>query len=316
MNRLQPLLGLSLALLVASPLTQAQESGTRLDPPDAVLATRGTAVVQVADIDAFIEHVPVKDRPAVVGSDERINTVLQGILLNRQLHEVAVEAGLDQSEKVQREIQLAREQVLARHALKHVVERRATAELETLANEAYLADQAKYVVPESREVQHILVGTKERTDEEARALIEQILAEARKPGADFDALVIEHSEDSAKLENTGRYVIDATTAPLMDPAFVAGVEAMQEEGAISGPVSGMHGYHILRLVKYQPRRQLSFAEARPQIIENLRAAYAKRVEDEYVSSLRTQQPEIDDGVAQRLKTRYRQAVLAPALQTP
>lgn len=315
MNRLHTL-GLGLTLALASTAGLTQDAGSRLDMPDTILATRGTAEVRVSDIDAFIEHVPVKDRAAVVGSDERINNILQGILLNRQLYKVAVDAGLDQNEKVQAEIQLAREQVLSRHALKHVVQRKAVSELDTLAQEAYLADQAKYVVPEAREVQHILIGTRERTDEEARALLERLLVEARKPGADFDALVIEHSEDSAKLENTGHYVIDPSTAPLMDPAFVAAVEAMQDVGDIRGPVAGMHGYHILRLVKYQARRQLSFDEVRPLITEELRAAYAKRIEDEYVSTLRAQDPEIDDGVAQRLKSRYKQAILAPGLQAP
>jgi parvulin-like peptidyl-prolyl isomerase len=294
----------------------AAETSIRLDTPETLLAARGTAEVLVADVDAFMEHVPQRDRSAVVSSDERVTTLLQGMLLNRQLTHEAEKNKLHENAKVQREIQLAREQVLARHAIKTFVESKPPADLEQLAREAYMADKSKFVTPEIRVVQHILVNNRERSDEDAKALIAKIETEARAPDANFDALVKKYSDDAGKAQNEGFYKIDAESEPKMDASFVAGARSVQTAGEISAPVPGMYGYHLIRLVNLQEQRQLSFDESKNALMDALRAAYNKRVEDEYVSDLRAQNPEIVTEVAQRLKTRYNQTPLAPTSKTP
>lgn len=300
--------------LGASPASDVKS--TALDMPQTLLAARGTAEVLVMDVDAFMEHVPVRDRAAIVQSDERVTTFLQGILLNRQLTYIAEQQKLHEKEVIQREIQLAREQVLARHALKHYVASKPPGDLEPLAREAYLADKSKYVSPEIRVVQHILINNRERSDDEAKALITRIEAEARAPGADFTDLVTKYSEDRGKVQNNGIYRIDKDAEAKMDAAFVGGARTINQEGEISRPVPGMYGYHLIKLVNLRPERQLSFEESKPAMLESLRAAYNKRVEDEFVSDLRTQNPEIVTEVAQRLKNRYIQTPLAPAPADP
>lgn len=314
---MKPMLLAALALTSACTLAMAQPASqedtvTSIDPPQTLLANRGTAEVEVQDIDAFMEQVPVRDRNSVAQSDDRMATVLQGILLNRQLANEAAKNQLDQLPVVQREIQLAREQVLARHALKHYVASKPPGNLEQLARESYLTDKSKFVSPEVRVVQHILINNRERSDEEAKQLIAQVEAEAHAPGADFAALVEKYSEDGTKIQNSGIYRIDREAEEKMDRSFVAGARTINEINAISKPVPGMYGYHLIRLVNLRPERQLTLEESLPSIMESLRAAYNKRVEDEYVSDLRTQNPEIVTEVAQRLKTRYTQTPLAPA----
>ena len=294
-----PLLAQSTAPTPVAPLAIAT-----LDAPQTLLAARGTAEILVADIDAFMEHVPARDRAAVVSSDERVATLLQGMLLNRQLAKSAEEQKLHEAPNVQREIQLAREQVLARHALRHFVESKPAGDLEQLALEAYKSEKSKYLLPEVRLVQHILINNQDRTDEEAKALISKVEAEARATGADFTELVQKYSDDSGKIDNKGFYRIDAESEPKMDPAFVGGARSVNQAGAISKPFVGMYGYHLIRLESLQEARQLSFEESKAKIIDGLRASYNKRVEDEYVSDLRTQNPEIVTEVAQRLKSRY------------
>jgi parvulin-like peptidyl-prolyl isomerase len=281
------------------------------DHPQTLLAARGTAEVLVADVDAFMEHVPERDRAAVVSSDERIATFLQGMLLNRQLSAEAVKHGLHESEVVQRELQLAREQVLARHAIKHHVASKPATNLEQLAREAYMVDKSKFATPEVRLVQHILINNSERSDAEALERVAKVQAELGKPDANFDELVQTWSDDQGKLSNNGYYRIDAESEPKMDPSFVAGARTVNEVGAITKPIVGMYGYHLIRLASLQQAKQLSFEEAKPGLIQSLQAAYNKRVEDELVSDLRAQNPEIVTEVAQRLKSRYGKPPTAP-----
>lgn len=317
MNRM---LALTLSLALLSGALSAQDAPQAAseavptetkDHPQTVLAARGTAEVLVADVDAFMEHVPERDRAAVVSSDERIATFLQGMLLNRQLTDEAVKHGLHELPGVQRELQLAREQVLARHAIKHHVASKPAANLEQLAREAYMADKSRFATPEVRLVQHILINNSERSDEEAQALIAKVEAEVRAPDANFDELVQKYSDDQGKLTNNGYYRIDPETEPKMDASFVVGARTVNEVGAITKPVLGMYGYHLIRLASLQEARQLSFDEAKAGLIQSLQAAYNKRIEDEYVSDLRAQNPEIVTEVAQRLKSRYGKAQTVP-----
>ena len=170
---IRPLFAAMLCVFSCAALTQQAPlaEGTAVKPvsklatPDTVLATRGDAELLVADIDAFVAQVPPKDRAAVVATEERVTTLMQNLLLSRQLANDVRKKGLDQDPKVQRELMLATEKVLARHALAHYVQSKPQPKLEQLAKETYLSDKSKFVSPEKRTVQHILVNNKDRNDE-------------------------------------------------------------------------------------------------------------------------------------------------------
>lgn len=316
---------LGLGLLAAGQLALAEDTAAtaapaaepaattdhKLDAPTTVLATRGDAFVIVQDIDAFAAQVPARDRSAVVATEERVTTLLQNLLLNRQLANEATKLGLDKDPVAQREIQIATEKVLARRALEHHVQSQKQPNLEQLARETYLSDKSKFMSPMSRRVQHILINNKERSDPEARALIDKIAAEVAAPGADFDALVMQYSEDPGKGNNKGYYPIDDTMEGKMDPAFLAAAKGLSKVGEVTEPVNGMFGYHLIKLTEDHPPRQLSFDEVRAQLMEQLRAAWQKRVQDEHTETLRQQPAEIDVEAAKELPNRYRLSPLAP-----
>lgn len=300
----------------SAPAAAAPAAPTALAPGNTVLATRGDAVIEVADIDAFAAQVPPRDRSAVVGTEERVTTLLQNLLLNRQLANEFVKLGLDKDPLVQRELRIATEKVLARRSLEHYVEQQPKPNLEQLARETYLTDKSKFKTPESRAVQHILINNKDRSDAEALKLVDQVAAEAAQPGADFEALVMKYSDDPAKSSNRGIYGIDDTADGRMDPAFLTAARGLAQVGDIAPHVSGIYGYHVMKLVDHKEPRQLTFDEVKAPLMEQLRAAYNKRLQDEHTEALRLQDPEIDVDVARGLSTRYQQSPLAPAAAAP
>lgn len=105
------------------------------------------------------------------------------------------------------------------------------------------ADDAGYYA-----VKHILLDTKEATDEEKaqkKAEIEGLLAQIKASGnneALFDKLMKEHTEDPGIATNPDGYTFQANTN--IDPAFEEAVLAL-EPGQLSEVVEGMHGYHIM-----------------------------------------------------------------------
>jgi peptidyl-prolyl cis-trans isomerase SurA len=81
-----------------------------------------------------------------------------------------------------------------------------------------------------------------RTKEEARAHAREILAEARKPGADFAALARKHSEDGTARRGGD---IGLFTPGQMDPAFEKAAFAL-DPWKISDLVETAQGFHIIR----------------------------------------------------------------------
>ena len=97
----------------------------------------------------------------------------------------------------------------------------------------YEKNKAQYSQPESREVRHILVKTKEQADD----LYAQL-----QNGGDFAALAKKYSEDTGSKANGGKLTISKgqTVAPFDQTAFLLA------ENEISKPVKTEFGYHIIQ----------------------------------------------------------------------
>lgn len=126
-----------------------------------------------------------------------------------------------------------------------------------------LVEKLPFTEPDSLTVQHVLIGTKKRTSEEAKKLANEVLLKA-KNGADFASLVKAHSEDPGSINNDppGSYVLANDGKPKPTPTainradFVAGFTAVAfslDVGDIAmvpfDAELSSHGYHILKRVK-------------------------------------------------------------------
>lgn len=97
------------------------------------------------------------------------------------------------------------------------------------------------------------------------ALINQLAARLRN-GEDFNSLVATYSEDEATKKIGGD--LNYFAQERMLPAVFAAAEQLQP-GALSPPVRSRLGFHLLRLTDRKPARQLSLAEASPEIADCL-----------------------------------------------
>lgn len=121
----------------------------------------------------------------------------------------------------------------------------------------YAAHKSQYTQPETREVQHILVGS--------RALAQQILQKLRA-GASFDKLAKRYSTDTSNKDQGGRMTIQrGQTVPPFDKAAFS-----MKTGALAGPVKTQYGWHVIRaLGDVQKAKTQSFAAVKESIRQQL-----------------------------------------------
>ncbi len=145
-------------------------------------------------------------------------------------------------------------------------------DLEKLALETFKANPERFQEPERVQAQHVLVSTKNRSDEEAKARAAEVLAKARS-GVAMDVLAAEYSDDPSAERNKGdlgTFPRGRMVKPFEDAAF-----ALRKEGDLAGPVKTDFGYHVIRLVSHRAASTIPFDSVKEKLIEEERAKFRR-----------------------------------------
>lgn len=144
-----------------------------------------------------------------------------------------------------------------------------------------------YSRPAMVQASHILIGTDETMAQEdktaARKKAETILAEARKPGADFAALAGQHSTGPSRT-NGGDLGFFPREGALVEP-FAAAAFALKK-GEISDIVETRFGYHIIKVTDKKAAVVVPLKRASETIREQLRTEKIGDLKRRRVAELR------------------------------
>lgn len=301
------------AWLLATLLTGAPVLASAVDAPAVsstaapatqVVVRQGDASVTLADVDAYAATMPDDLRAGIFYSEERIEKVLNQMLLTRQLADEARTSGLTDDPLVKTELELAVNQALAaaqRRALRKEFEQKVP-DQSALAHERYIADPKSFAVSKEVDVRHILISTNQRSDAEAKALAEKLLAELRAKPDDFVKDVKKYSDDPSKTRNHG--LIRGANSDRLAVPFRDASAALTHAGEIVGPVKTSYGYHIIKAVKVVPAHQRSFAEVKPELVQKLRDRWVDQQMAEHLGKLRGKDIQVNDKLVRSLLQRY------------
>jgi peptidyl-prolyl cis-trans isomerase C len=156
------------------------------------------------------------------------------------------------------------------------------------AKKYYEENKAKYKQREQVRASHILLKVA-RTDaadvkEAQRKKAEDLLKQAKKPGADFAALARESSQGptAPKGGDLGAFSRGRMVKEFEDAAFKAKV------GQVIGPVETKFGFHIIKVFEKTPERQRTYDEVKDSILTSLKARAKSRATREILRTMKTE----------------------------
>lgn len=266
------------------------------------LASQGGQTLSFDDIDQAVAKVPEADRVGFINSPKRIQALILSLLLQKQLAADAVKSGVVMTPEIESAKGADKIQLLAKAQMDHFRDNIKIPDLSALAQEEYIAHKEKYVAPANFDVQQVFVSTESRTNAEARVIADDVEQQAKSGKIEFDALVAKYSDEPSKAQTLG--IIKNAGKRAVQGDLATAVDALLTPGSISPPVETASGYYVLKLLARLPQRQMSFDDAREQILESLKGEYVKKAIADYVDTLRNNPLDADQDKINSLRTRY------------
>ncbi len=154
------------------------------------------------------------------------------------------------------------------------------------ADDFYQKNPQKFQKPEQVRASHILVSVPQDakpevvTEKQKQA---QAIADRVKKGEDFSKLAEQLSEDPSAKENKGD--LSYFSKDQMVPEFANAAWAMKKD-EISNPVRSQFGFHIIKVVDHKAPETVALADAKPQIMAELKQHKQQEEVDKLIHSIR------------------------------
>lgn len=152
-----------------------------------------------------------------------------------------------------------------------------------LADERYLAEQAKLGEREQVNVDHILVKADGRSFTELVDRVAVVQTELAR-GVPFQDLVAKYSEDRSASRNLGKlgYISRGSS----DPAFEEVAFSMSEVGAISEPVLSSFGVHLIKYNGRRTRPEIPQTSVQTRIVKQIKRERSEALRGEVLAGFR------------------------------
>lgn len=307
------LIVLSASLITVHPASAQDAPATGLPGQNSeVFATQGGAVLTQDELDAAFMGIPYENRLAFIRDGDKVEKLVTSLLRNKLIAADAARSGFDQDPIVKKRLQLATEKELAEAWVVNQIENAPDADYEAMAREHYLANPDDYMTPEMVDVSHILIQSERRSEQEALEIASKLREDLRADPSQFDAFVLEYSEDPAKQSNGGRYPgvrHGQMVKPFEETAF-----SLAETGAISEPVQTAYGYHIIRLNRVMPPELLPFDQLKQGLMQQAKEQHLAEFRLRYIKEQVAEPIDISEGAVDAMVKRYfgDELELAPA----
>jgi peptidyl-prolyl cis-trans isomerase C len=246
------------------------------------IATVNGKTVTDKDMKEALSSMSEGQRRAMLKDYNSRRQVLNSMIDQELLEQEAQKEKLDQDAEYKAAFDAFKHQYMANRVLRKNLSGKMS---ESAAKHFYEANKTRYST-ESVHAQHILVSDESKAQE--------ILALAKAPGADFEALAEKYSKDPSAKNNRGDlgFFGRGQMVPEFTEAAFAG-----KEGEIVGPVRTSYGYHIIKVVEKKPGKILEYSDVEGRVMSDLQ----QEVTQNYIENLRkSSKISVDDKALQKM----------------
>jgi peptidyl-prolyl cis-trans isomerase C len=250
--------------------------------PATPLIANGAVVITAEDFEGNMLRIPENLRQESRASLERVSQMSDNLFINRMLAEEARKGGMEKDPLVQARARQIIDAYLAVRYLEEYERNLKMPDLEARAKEIYVSEPLRFRIPESYDIDHIVVSTVGRT--RAMALERLKEAEARiQAGEDFLVVAGMYNEASRATGTSGK--LGVVTQGSIEPVLFEAA-AKLPVGGVSAPIATKNGYHLIKVNAKTPAGKRSFEEARAGIIADERTRIAKKAIEDMIQSFR------------------------------
>ncbi len=262
-----------LAFTLAAAAVASSTFASEIPGTSDVLARRGAAEVTEAEVDTRMREIPEQQRAGFIDSVERIDSMINQLLLVEQMASEARKLKLDRTDAFRSARELSEKRELALAYQEYTFNHAPAFDAETLAAEAYAASPKSFSIGDAVDLRHILIKTACRSPEAARALAEQLRERALK-GESVADLARKYSEDDSSAAEGGVF-LDVTRGKTVKP-FEDAAFAMSSSGELSPVVETPYGYHVIEMIEHRVGRPAEFDEIKEGLIAQMRQRHQSR----------------------------------------
>jgi len=231
------------------------------------VATVNGKVITDEDLQALIANLPEVQK----------DNLLKDPATRKQLVDNLVDQELMYQDAMAKKVETSKEYTTAMNAFKKqalvniLVQKQLAPKVTAEAVKAYYTKNKVKYSTDQVHAQHILVPTEKEAQE--------ILAEVKKPGVDFQKIAETRSKDPSAKNNRGD--VGYFGRDMFDPAFIEAAFT-SKVGEIVGPVKSAFGYHVIKIVDRKVGKNPEFAE----VEQKVRTDVQRETLQSYVAALK------------------------------
>lgn len=247
-----------------------------------VLIEDGEVMVALEEFQDALEQLSQTERGDVLHGPDTVRMFAERLLARKKMLREAEAQGLHQMLQVDEPPTRAQQRLLLETLAGNHIHRPIPPELDTLAEEFYLAHAAQFREPEQIRVAQIFLAVTNPDQREAVRAEAEDLHRRLQSGADFAELARAHS-DGPNAPDGGTIpdwqVRGEREHPVLETAF-----ALPEAGAISEVLEDEGGFRILKLLERRDSHLPPFEAVKDRIRPLLEQQYRQQLRDNYINS--------------------------------
>lgn len=231
------------------------------------LATVNGKVITDEDLNALVSNLPQYQKDLALKDSNTRHQLIRDLIDQELMVQEATSKKLENSKEFKEAMNTLRKQALVNSLVQKQLAPKVT---EVSVKDYFAKHKARYSTDQVH-AQHILVSTEKEADE--------ILAEVKKPGVDFQKIAETKSKDPSAKNTRGDVGFFSRTQ--FDQAFTDAAFSANA-GDIVGPIKTAFGFHIIKVIERKVGKIPEYAEIEQQI----RADYQRDTLKAYVADLR------------------------------